>query len=282
MGRVGGAGKVAMCHSSAVHFGEYENHESADATSMPPVLILCGGRGERLGDLTLERPKPMVEVGGAPILVHVMRQFVRHGCTDFTLALGYLGWAVEYYFREPTGLGDGVTVACVPTGWDTQNGGRIRRALPRFRRTFFMAWCDGVSDLDLTAMLAFHRRHGKLCTVAAVHPPERFGHLEIEYEACAAGNYPGRGNQVVAFDEKPQSAAWINGGFFVCEPGIGAYLGDDRTQWEREPMARLAKDGELMAFAHPGFWQCMDTEKDRRELERVLGPYSSHPLARGL
>jgi len=238
--------------------------------TVQPVVILCGGRGERLGELTLERPKPMVEVGGKPILWHIMRHFTAHGAQDFLLALGYLGWVVEYFFREHNGLGADAHVHCIPTGWDTQNGGRIKKLAPYLHGTFFLAWCDGVSDLDLTAMLAFHRQHGKLCTVAAVLPQERFGTMELSF--CGGQAKPGGAAfaQVVSFREKQQSSQWINGGFFVCEPGVLDYVSGDATRWEHEPMENLAKDGELMAFAHQGFWQCMDTDKDRRELDAHL------------
>lgn len=238
-----------------VHFGE--DHEPS--STMPPVVILCGGRGERLGGLTVERPKPMVEIGGKPILWHIMRHFQHYGCEDFILALGYLGWVVEYYFKEQDGFNG--HVRCIPTGWDTQNGGRIKRLSGHLYRTFFMAWCDGVSDIDLENMLTFHRKHGKLCTVAAVHPPSRFGEMVIN------------GSQVQTFVEKPTNVGWINGGFFICEPGVLEYIGGDlspdKVQWERTPMERLAKDGQLMAYKHTGFWRCMDTDKDQRELEEM-------------
>jgi len=251
------------------HFGEMTQIITRETPIQ--VVILCGGRGERLGGLTLERPKPMIEIGGKPILAHIMGHFVRHGFTDFVLALGYLGWAVEYYFREQGVLGDDVTVRCVPTGWNTQNAGRIKRVADCLDGTFLMAWCDGLTDLDLTAMLAFHRQHGKLCTVAAVLPQERFGTMELLF--CGGIAKPGGAAfaQVMSFREKQQSSQWINGGFFVCEPGVLDYIGGDvapdKVQWEREPMERLAKDGQLMAFAHQGFWQCMDTEKEQRMLD---------------
>ena len=240
------------------HFGETLQIITRDAPTQ--VVILCGGRGERLGELTLERPKPMIEIGGKPILAHIMGHFVRHGFVDFVLALGYMGWAVEYYFREQDGFGENVTVQCVPTGWNTQNAGRLNRVADQLQGTFLMAWCDGVTDLDLTAMFKFHKKHGKLCTVVAVQPPERFGTMDIDNEGT-----------VVGFVEKGRGQRWINGGFFVCEPGVIDYIGGDvapdKMQWEREPMERLAKDEQLMAFAHRGFWQCMDTEKEQRMLD---------------
>jgi glucose-1-phosphate cytidylyltransferase len=220
------------------------------------VVILCGGRGERMGGLTLERPKPMIEIGGRPILWHIMQHFARHGFTDFTLALGYLGWVVDWYFKDPESA-DGWTVHCVPTGWETQSGGRVKRLAPHLTGTFLMSWCDGLSDIDLTAMLAFHRDHGKLCTVAAVHPPARFGELILD------------GDSVQAFVAAPRNVGWINAGFFVCEPGVLDYIEGDRTPWEDAPMVGLAKVGELVAFRHAAFWQCMDTEKEQRLLDEL-------------
>jgi glucose-1-phosphate cytidylyltransferase len=171
------------------------------------------------------------------------------------LALGYLGWVVDWYFKDPEST-DGWTVRRVPTGWETQSGGRVKRLASSLTGTFMMSWCDGVSNIDLTAMLAFHRTHGKLCTVATVHPPARFGELVID-----------DADHVQEFTEKPDTAGWINAGFFVCEPGVLEYIEGDRTSWERTPMVSLAKDGELMAFRHEGFWQCMDTEKEQRMLD---------------
>lgn len=230
------------------------------------VIILCGGRGERMGELTDERPKPMVEIGGQPILWHIMRHFAEHQFTQFILALGYHGWMIQDYFQDPGSHPAGWTVQLVPTGWKTQNGGRLKRLAPYLGgETFLMVWCDGVSNLDLTAMLAFHQSHGRLCTVATVQPPERFGSLEIAWSNAPGYNY----GRVTEFYEKVRSSRWINAGFFACEPGVLDYIGDD-DQWERGPMERLAKDGELMAFAqHEIFWQCMDTAKDRRLLEEL-------------
>lgn len=253
------------------HFGDGWVPLASPPRSSPstPVVILCGGRGERLGDLTREIPKPMVDVAGKPILWHVMQHFARHGCTDFTLAVGYLGWVVRDYFSDTTTYGhnraNGWRVHCVSTGWETQNGGRLKLLAYALTGTFFLAWCDGLSDIDLTAMLAYHRAHGKLCTVAAVRPPERFGSLKVNW-----GPHPQIGGAVIEFREKAQASQWINGGFFICEPGVLGYIDGDETRFELEPMQRLAKDGQLMAYAHAGWWQCMDTEKDRRELDVYL------------
>lgn len=248
------------------HFGEMTQIITRETS--PQVVILCGGRGERLGGLTLERPKPMIEIGGKPILWHIMQHFAQHGFTDFTLALGYLGWVVDWYFKDPEST-DGWTVNRVPTGWETQSGGRVKRLASQITGTFLMSWCDGVSDIDLTAMLRFHKDHGKLCTVVAVRSPERFGSMELSF--CGGQAKPGGAAfaQVTSFREKRQSVQWINGGFFVCEPGVLDYVAGDATQWEHEPMEKMAKDGELMAFTHQGFWQCMDTEKEQRMLDEM-------------
>jgi len=244
------------------HFGDVI--EEAQRTyarlnpTTPQVVILCGGRGERMGGMTLEKPKPMLEVGGRPILWHILRHFEAHGFSEFLLALGYLGWVVDSYFSDPESNTSERVVRRINTGWDTQSAGRIKRLAPYLDETFLLAWCDGLTNLDLSAMLAFHRAHGKLCTVATVHPQSRFGELVLQ------------GDRVASFTEKPIGTGWINAGFFVCEPGVQDYIGGDiapdKMQWERQPMERLATDGQLMAFRHEGFWACMDTEKDQREL----------------
>ncbi len=241
------------------------------------VAILAGGFGSRLSEETEIRPKPMVEIGGMPILWHIMKHYAKFGCTDFVIALGYKGSYIKDYFADfcaadgdPKHTHDGVcevhhsqalgwNIELVDTGLHTMTGGRIKRLEPYLSNgTFMLTWGDGVSDLDLEASLDFHRRHGKLATVTAVHPPARYGKLEI------------RGDQVVEFAEKPQLAeGWINGAFFVLEPGIFEYIAGDDTQWERDPMERLAKDGQLMAFRHEGFWQCMDTLREKHLLNRM-------------
>ncbi len=244
------------------------------------VAILAGGLGTRLAEETELKPKPMVDVGGEPILSHLMRFYASQGFDEFVVALGYKGHAIKRYFVELTTLGgslslklggparvdrrdppaEGWQIDLIETGVKTQTGGRIKQLRPFLGEgTFMLTWGDGLSDVDLQALLAFHRSHGKLATVTAVRPPARFGHLEFD------------GDRVVEFSEKPQTAeGWINGAFFVLEPGVFDYIEDDRTAWEREPMEGLARDGQLMAYRHDGFWQCMDTLRDKKRLERLV------------
>ncbi|MDX1468221.1 MAG: glucose-1-phosphate cytidylyltransferase [Acidimicrobiia bacterium] len=242
------------------------------------AAILAGGRGTRLAEETAVRPKPMVDIGGGPILWHIMRHYDHFGFKEFVIALGYKGDDIKRYFAEYHGLAHSMrvrlrtgemevhddgntedwTVDLIETGKWTNTGGRIKRLAPYLgNETFFLTWGDGVSDVDLRALLEFHRSHGKLVTVTAVHPPPRFGQLILE------------GDQVVEFTEKPIGSGWINGAFFVCEPGVFDYVEGDSTQWEREPMEKLAVDGELMAYRHTGFWQPMDTVRDRTHLNRL-------------
>jgi glucose-1-phosphate cytidylyltransferase len=240
------------------------------------AVILAGGLGTRLAEETIVRPKPMVEVGGLPMLVHIMRIYARYGFKDFVIALGYKGEIIKDYFLNyhlRTGdlavslasgkadfaarVRDDWTVRMFDTGDDTLTGGRLHRLEHCLRPegTFTLTYGDGVCDLDISALLAFHRRHGKLATVTAVRPPARFGAIVMDND------------RVVDFHEKPQSSeGWINGGFFVFEPDVFDYLSGDRTVLEGEPLERLARDGQLMAYRHPGFWHCMDTIRDRDAL----------------
>jgi len=240
------------------------------------VAILAGGRGTRLAEETVVRPKPMVEIGGRPILWHIMSHYSHHGFNEFVVALGYMGDQIKRYFADyhvasrsmRVDVGSGVVdvhedgasekwlVDLIETGRWTNTGGRIKRLADYVNGgPFFLTWGDGVSDVDITGLLEFHRSHGKLVTVTAVHPPPRFGQLVLD------------GGQVVDFSEKPIDSGWINGAFFVCEPEVFEYIDGDDTQWEREPMERLAKDGELMAYQHEGFWQPMDTLRDKAHLQ---------------
>ena len=242
------------------------------------VGILAGGMGTRLMEETEVKPKPMVEIGGKPIMWHIMMHYSHYGFKDFVIALGYRGEVIKKYMVDYCSLNSNLTVdlkngkvtthdgesedwtvELVDTGIKTQTGGRIRRLAPYFGDdTFMLTWGDGVSTVDLHKLLDFHRSHGKLATMTAVRPPARFGHIEFN------------GDHVVEFTEKPQTAeGWINGAFFVFEPGIFNYVDGDRTQWEKEPMERLAAAGELMAYRHDGFWQCMDTLRDKRSLEKL-------------
>jgi len=242
------------------------------------VGILAGGVGTRLVEETEVKPKPMVEIGSKPILWHIMQHYAHFGHEHFVIALGYKGDYIKKYMVDYCNLSGNMTVNLkegrvdlhqndsrdwtidlVDTGLDTLTGGRIKRLAPYLGdETFLMTWGDGVSNVDLDALVAFHKKHGRLATVTAVRPPARFGRIELD------------GDQVVEFSEKPQlGEGWINGAFFVLEPGVFDYIEGDDTQWEREPMERLAADGQLMAYRHNGFWQCMDTLRDKRLLESL-------------
>jgi len=242
------------------------------------VVILCGGLGTRLAEETVARPKPMVEIGGHPIVWHIMNIYASHGFKDFVLACGYKGEFIKDYFVNFAQLdGDIVvdlrrgktetrnarapdwTVAMVDTGINTQTGGRIKRLADWIgASTFMLTYGDGVGSIDIRALLEFHRRSGKLATVTAVRPPSRFGGLNLD------------GDRVVDFSEKPQvGEGWINGGFMVLEPGVLDYIEGDDTLWERQPMERLAADGQLVAYRHPGFWQPMDTLREKQLLESL-------------
>jgi len=240
------------------------------------VAILAGGVGTRLAEETDVKPKPMVEIGGRPILWHIMMHYSHYGFNEFVIALGYKGEHIKKYMIDYCSLQSNLTVKLrsgdvlkhnstqpdwtvdlVDTGIDTLTGGRIKKLAPFVgNQTFMCTWGDGVSDVNLGELLAFHRAHGKLATVTAVRPPARFGHLVFD------------GNRVAEFSEKPQTQeGWINGAFFVLEPAVFDYVDGDSTQWEKEPMERLARDGQLVAFRHSGFWQCMDTLRDKRMLQ---------------
>ncbi len=236
------------------------------------VAILAGGVGSRLSEETEVKPKPMIEIGGRPILWHIMKHYSCHGFNEFVIALGYKGEVIKKYMVDYCPLNSDLTVNLrtgqvrvnggykpdwivdlVETGILTMTGGRIKRLAPYLgNETFMLTWGDGVSDVDLRKLLAFHRSHGKLATLTAVRPPARFGHLDLD------------GDRVAEFSEKPQTReGWINGAFFVLEPGVMDYIDGDDAQWEREPLERLARDGQLRAYRHTSFWQCMDTLRDK-------------------
>ena len=215
----------------------------------PPIAILCGGRGTRLRERTESVPKALVEIGGRPILWHVIQIYAAQGFDRFLLATGYMGEAVEEFAaaeRWPAG----VLVDCVDTGLDTPTGGRVAALADGLRgERFCVTYADGVADVDLSALLEFHDRHGALASVTVVRPDLQWGVAELD------------GDDVTGFVEKPRSERWINGGFFCFEPGVLDYLAPDSVL-EREPLTRLAAEGELRAFRHEGFWDCMDTYKD--------------------
>ncbi len=215
----------------------------------PPVVILCGGRGTRLRERTESVPKALVEIGGRPILWHVLQIYAAQGFDRFLLATGYMGEAVaDFASRErwPEGMG----VECVDTGLDTPTGGRVAALAERLRGESFCAtYADGVADIDLDSLLDFHREQGALATVTVVRPNLPWGVAELD------------GDAVAGFVEKPRSEHWVNGGFFCFEPGIFDRLDADSVL-EREPLERLAAAGELRAYRHEGFWDCMDTYKD--------------------
>jgi len=215
----------------------------------PPVVILCGGRGTRLRERTESVPKALVEIGGRPILWHVIQIYAAQGFDRFLLATGYMGEAVAE-FAAAERWPDGVQVECVDTGLDTPTGGRVRALGERLGGEAFCAtYADGVADVDLGALLEFHRAQGALATVTVVRPDLQWGVAELD------------GDEVTGFVEKPGSEHWINGGFFCLEPGVLDYLDADSVL-EREPLSRLAAERELRAFRHEGFWDCMDTYKD--------------------
>jgi glucose-1-phosphate cytidylyltransferase len=243
------------------------------------TVILAGGLGTRLSEETTLRPKPMVEIGGAPILWHIMRSYAHYGFNEFVIALGYKGEVIkDYFLRYCERLAD-ITVDLatrrvefdhridvdwrvdlIDTGRDSLTGGRLHRLEKRLRPqgTFMLTYGDGVSNVDIGALLAFHSSHGKLATVTAVRPAARFGTMQFD------------GDRVTEFKEKPQTeGGWINGGFFVFEPAVFDYLDGDETVLEDKPLERLSADGQLMAFKHQGFWQCMDTVRDRLRLEEM-------------
>ena len=220
----------------------------------PPVVILCGGRGTRLRERTETVPKALVEIGGRPILWHVIGIHAAQGFDRFLLATGYLGEAVEEFVAGEPWPG-GISVECVDTGLDTPTGGRIARLADRLDGgTFCATYADGVADVDLDALLGFHRGHGDVATMTVVQPHLQWGVAEL-----------GEGGRVEGFDEKPRSERWINGGFFCFEPAILDCLDEDSVL-EREPLEGMAGDGELRAYRHEGFWECMDTYKDAVQL----------------
>jgi glucose-1-phosphate cytidylyltransferase len=240
------------------------------------AVILAGGLGTRISEETTTRPKPMVELGGRPVLWHIMKTYSAHGVDEFIVCCGYKGYVIKEYFANyalhesdvtfdmrkrsmqvHNSAAEPWTVTLVDTGDDTATGGRllrVRRYLDD--EPFCFTYGDGLSDVDVTAAIAHHRASGALATMTTVQPPGRFGAVRLDEQ------------KVVAFDEKPQGdGAWINGGYFVLSPGVFDYLENDATVWEREPLERLAAGGKLSAFVHRGFWHPMDTLRDKTQLE---------------
>lgn len=243
------------------------------------VVILAGGLGTRLSEETILRPKPMVEIGGMPILWHIMKIYSSQGFNEFIICLGYKGYLIKEYFANYFLHKSDVTIdlkenklqvhdsyaepwniTLVDTGSDTMTGGRIKRIKKHIgNESFFLTYGDGLADVNISDSLDFHKKHQKLCTVTAVQPSGRFGAINMS-----------DANEVLSFMEKPKGdGAWINGGFFVCEPGVIEFIDNDTTVWEREPMENLAAKGEMMAFKHEGFWKPMDALRDKTELESL-------------
>lgn len=220
------------------------------------VVILCGGQGTRLKEKTDSIPKPLVEIGGRPILWHIMKIYSAWGFSNFVLCLGYKGAMIKDHFAQN---GEGWNIEFADTGEATQTGGRIKKIEPLIdSQTFMATYGDGVADIDLTKLLAFHRSHGKTGTVTTVRPPSQFGLLQFDAQ--------GRVNK---FQEKPQTDQWINGGFFVFEKEFFKYLGGETSILEKEPLENLAHDGGLFAYQHHSFWKCMDTYKDTIALNEL-------------
>lgn len=240
------------------------------------AVILAGGLGTRISEESHLKPKPMIEIGGRPILWHVMKIYSHYGINDFVVCLGYKGYVIKEYFANYFLHMSDVTfdmannrmevhqnhaepwrVTLVDTGTDTMTGGRLARVRSYLGdEPFCFTYGDGVADIDVAAQIAFHRQHGKLATVTAIQPPGRYGALRMD------------GTQVSSFQEKPAGdGAWINGGFFVLDPKVMDYIDGDDTSWESTPISRLAEEGQLQAYMHSGFWQAMDTLRDKNQLE---------------
>ena len=241
------------------------------------VVLLAGGLGTRLSEETVLRPKPMVEIGGMPILWHIMKIYSSYGFNDFIICLGYKGYVVKEYFanyflhksdvtinmkdnsiKVHDSQAEPWTITLVDTGNESMTGGRIKRIRSHVgNETFMLSYGDGVSNVNISELVKYHQEKGKLCTVTSVQPSGRFGAININDD-----------NTVHSFMEKPKGdGAWINGGFFVCEPDVFDYIEGDSTIWEREPMEKIAQDGQMVAFEHNGFWKPMDTLRDKHELE---------------
>jgi len=241
------------------------------------AVILAGGLGTRISEESVSRPKPMIEIGGRPILWHIMKMYSFHGINDFVICCGYKGYVIKEYFANYFLHMSDVTidmstnsievhhkkaepwkVTLVDTGEATQTGGRLKRVADYIDGNFCLTYGDGVGSVDITSLVKFHQDHGKLATMTAVQPPGRFGALEID------------GTQINSFLEKPQGdGGWINGGFFVLNPKVLSLIDGDETLWEKQPLESLAKQGQLQSYFHSGFWQPMDTLRDKNHLEEL-------------
>ncbi len=243
------------------------------------AVILAGGEGTRISEETDRIPKPMIEIGGRPILWHIMKMYSAHGVNDFVICLGYRGYVIKEYFSNymlhmcdvtldvragsmevHQNAAENWRITLVDTGYGSMTGGRLKRVRPYLEgeEAFCFTYGDGVSDIDITDLVSFHRKHGKLATVTAITPPGRFGSLELE------------GDKVSGFAEKQDNDdVTINGGFFVLSPKVIEYIDGDETIWEHDPMEAIARDGEMVAYRHSGFWHAMDTLRDKRYLEEL-------------
>lgn len=243
------------------------------------VLILAGGYGTRISEESDIKPKPMIEIGGKPIIWHIMKHYSAHGFNEFVLLLGYKSYVIKEYFANYYLHNSDVTIdtakksievhnnysenwkiTLLETGLDTMTGGRVKRAKDYIGdEPFLLTYGDGVSDVDIKELVAFHKNHGHKITMTSIQPEGRFGALKIE-----------QNNEISSFLEKPKGdGAWINGGFFVCDPSVIDYIADDSTTFEKEPLEKLAKDGELFSYKHDGFWKCMDTLRDKSQLNEM-------------
>lgn len=251
------------------------------------VVIFAGGRGTRISEESSLRPKPMIEIGGKPILWHIMKIYAAYGHTEFIICLGYKGWMIKEYFANyflhnaditvdlsknslevHNNFAEPFKVTLVDTGLDTMTAGRLKRVLPYIgNEPFMLTYGDGVCDVNINDLVALHKSTGKICTMTAIQATSRFGVIKMEEDGS-----------IDSFEEKPEdSGTWINGGFFVVEPGIARYLKEDAddVMWERQPMDDLARDGQISAYRHHDFWKCMDTLRDKEELEHL---WHSNPL----
>ena len=221
------------------------------------VILLAGGLGTRLSEYTKTIPKPMIKIGGKPLLLHIMKQYAKYGYKDFYIALGYKGEVIKKFFNKKF---FDWNINLIETGQNTMTGGRLKRLKKHIgKETFMMTYGDGLSDINLKKLLEFHKKNKKLVTLTAVRPPARFGVIKF------------KGQLVSYFKEKSKlDEGWINGGFFVMEPEFLKFIEDDQTYLEREPLEKATKQRQLVAFKHKGFWQCMDTQRDKDKLNKAL------------